>query len=71
MKIDTTQLKNGKYYVGKYNEPNDHKGWFVGAFFDEGYPCKTDKVEVMYKEHKKIFTCVVSHIISSIIPDDR
>ncbi|MFQ6114188.1 MAG: cupin domain-containing protein, partial [bacterium] len=37
---------------GKFDEPNDRGGWSVGSFFDDNHPCKTDNIEVLYKEHK-------------------
>lgn len=49
--MDTSKLKNGKYFLGKFNKPNDYGGWFIGSFFEDGHPCKTDKIEVLYKEH--------------------
>ncbi len=48
--MDTTKLKNGKYYHGRYSDFGESKGWFVGSFFDENHPCKTNNIEVMYKE---------------------
>ncbi len=51
------QLKNGKYFVGKYSKETTTNGWFVGSFFDENHPCKTDKVEVQYKEQKAGHIC--------------
>lgn len=49
--MDTSQLKNGKYFSGKYTDPGQFSGWFVGSFFDENHPCKTDQLEILYKEH--------------------
>jgi len=49
--MDTTKFKNGKYFLGDYKEPNDYKGWFVGAFIKDDDPCKTEKLEVVYREH--------------------
>jgi quercetin dioxygenase-like cupin family protein len=50
--MDTSKLKNGKYFCGRYTDPGQYGGWFVGSFFnDENHPCKTDQLEVMYKEH--------------------
>jgi len=51
--MNTSQLKNGKYFFGKYKSSNKHKGWFIGSFLDKDHPCKTDKVEVLYRELKK------------------
>lgn len=52
-KLDTSQLNNGKYFCGKYTDPGPYRGWFVGTFFDdENHPCKTDQLEVLYKEHQ-------------------
>lgn len=55
--MDTNQLNNGKYFVGKYTNFEERKGWFIGSFFDENHPCKTDKVEVQYKEQKAGHVC--------------
>jgi hypothetical protein len=49
--MDTSQLKNGKYFLGRYTNPGEFKGWQIGSFLDEGHPCKTDKIELLYKEH--------------------
>jgi len=55
--MNTEQLNNEKYFVGKYTNFEKRKGWFVGSFFDENHPCKTDKVEVQYMEHKAGHVC--------------
>lgn len=55
--MNTNNLKNEKYFVGKYKEFNDTKGWFVGSFFNNNHPCKTDKVEVQYKEQPAGHIC--------------
>ncbi len=47
-----SKIGNGKFFLGQYNIPDDHGGWFVGSFFDDGHPCKTDSVEMLYKEHQ-------------------
>jgi len=44
-------FKNNKYFLGDYTKTDINKGWFVGAFFDEGHPCKTDSFEILYREH--------------------
>ena len=49
----TPELRNGKYYTGKYTEPNEYRGWFCGTFMEEGHPGKTDKMEVKYAMHQK------------------
>ena len=49
--MDTSQLKNGKYFRGQFNDSSHPGGWFVASFFDENNPCKTDQLEIMYKEH--------------------
>jgi mannose-6-phosphate isomerase-like protein (cupin superfamily) len=49
--MDTEQLKNNKYFFGRYTDPGIFKGWIIGSFFSEDHPCKTDKVELLYKEH--------------------
>ncbi len=46
-------LKNNKFVLGKYTEPGEFKGWFVGSFFESGQHAKTDQLEALYKEHKK------------------
>lgn len=50
--MDTSQIKNGKYYHGNYTEPNEYRGWFCGTFMKSNHPGKTDKLEVKYTEHK-------------------
>lgn len=55
--MNTDQLKNGKYAIGQYTKFVDRKGWFIGSFFDENNPCKTDKVEVQYKEQSADHIC--------------
>jgi quercetin dioxygenase-like cupin family protein len=49
--MDTSQLKNGKYFCGQYKDSDHPGGWFVASFFDENNPCKTDQLEITYKEH--------------------
>jgi len=49
--MDTTKLKNNKFFLGNYNELNDYKGWFVGDFMRDNELCKTNKFEILYKEH--------------------
>jgi len=55
--MDINKLKNGKYFSGKFSDFKETRGWFVGDFFDEGHPCKTDTVELLYREHKKGKVC--------------
>lgn len=55
--MDLSQLKNGKYFAGKYTDFTDTRGWFIGSFFDDDYPCKTNNIEVLYKEHKAGHKC--------------
>lgn len=50
--MSTQKLGNNKYQHGKYKTKNEHKGWFVGAFLKKNNPCKTDKIEIVYREHK-------------------
>lgn len=51
--MDTQKLGNGKYFSGNYTEAGkDHRGWFLGSFFEDGHPCKTEKIEVLFMEHK-------------------
>jgi len=49
--IDTSKLSNGKYFKGSFKNYEESKGWFVGSFFDDGNPLKTDKVEIKYHQH--------------------
>jgi quercetin dioxygenase-like cupin family protein len=49
---DNQELKNGKYHVGRFDEPGEFGGWFVGSFFAAGHSCKNDQLEVMYKVHQ-------------------
>lgn len=51
--MDASQLKNGKYSFGKFTEPNEYRGWFCGTFMKDDHPCKTDKLEVKFAEHKR------------------
>jgi len=51
--MDTSKLKNGKFFYGQYANFSQNRGWFVGSFFEENNPCKTDNVEVCYYEHTK------------------
>ena len=46
-----SELRNGKYFAGKMSDFKKTKGWFVGSFFEEGNPCKTDKIEMLYRIH--------------------
>lgn len=55
--MDTNKLKNGKYFSGSFKDFKETHGWFVGSFFDEGHPCKTDKIEILYRERKKGDVC--------------
>ncbi|MFH0739630.1 MAG: cupin domain-containing protein [bacterium] len=46
------EFKNNKYFAGNWVEAGkDHRGWFLGSFFEEGSPLKTENVEVFYCEH--------------------
>lgn len=51
--MDNIKLKNNKYFKGKYTEKGDYKGWFVGSFFNDGDHRKTEKIEILYKEHNE------------------
>lgn len=53
----SAKLGNEKYFVGKYTDFQERKGWFVGSFFEDGHPCKTDKAEVQYVEQKAGHVC--------------
>jgi len=56
MKFDTNKFENDKYFVGRYDDkPSGAPNWFIGDldFFDADDPCRTNKVEIMYREHKK------------------
>jgi len=55
--MNTSKLGNGKYFLGKFNKPNDYRGWFIGTFFKGSHPCKTDDLEVLYREHTKGDIC--------------
>jgi quercetin dioxygenase-like cupin family protein len=46
------QSQNNKFFVGRFNEPNDYRGWFIGDFIKEGDVRKTDKFEILYMENK-------------------
>ena len=48
--MNTKKLHNNKYFVGSYKEFEKTKGWFIGSFFDDDNNCKTDKIEIQYKE---------------------
>ncbi len=37
---------------GKFTDNQATRGWFVGDFFPDGHPAKTDKVEIVYFEHQ-------------------
>jgi mannose-6-phosphate isomerase-like protein (cupin superfamily) len=47
-----SKLANGKYFSGSFKEFSTTKGWFLGSFFPTNSPLKTDKLEIMYKEHR-------------------
>jgi quercetin dioxygenase-like cupin family protein len=49
--MDTSKLKNGKYYSGKFAEAGQYRGWFLGSFLDKEHHAKTDQLEAMYFEH--------------------
>ncbi|MDD4333041.1 MAG: hypothetical protein PHT51_02915 [Patescibacteria group bacterium] len=49
--MNTEQLKNNKYFLGCYTDPGAFNGWQIGSFFPENHPCRTDMVELLYKEH--------------------
>jgi quercetin dioxygenase-like cupin family protein len=51
--MNTTTLKNGKYYHGRFDAFEKTRGWFVGSFFEEGHPCKTEHVEIAFAKHNK------------------
>lgn len=50
--MNLNKLKNGKFYSGKFDAPNEYGGWFIGDFLEEGDSRKTKKLEVTYKEQK-------------------
>jgi len=50
-------MPNNKYFVGQYSQFEKYKGWFIGSFFEEGHPCKTDKLEMQYKEQPAGHIC--------------
>ncbi|HOR01898.1 MAG TPA: cupin domain-containing protein [Candidatus Woesebacteria bacterium] len=51
--MKTLKFKNGKYFHGKYENNEKTRGWFIGSFFEKGNNCKTSKLEIMYRIHKK------------------
>ncbi len=55
--MDKNKLKNGKIFNGKMSDFEKTRGWFVGSFFEEGHPCKTDDVEIQYTKHEKGHIC--------------
>jgi quercetin dioxygenase-like cupin family protein len=56
--MDITKLKNNKYIAGDFRQGNEaHRGWFVGDFFEQGHPAKTEKIEMMYTEHEPGHKC--------------
>jgi quercetin dioxygenase-like cupin family protein len=46
-----------KYFSGKLTDFKDTRGWFIGSFFPDDHPCKTDKVEILYTSHNKGHIC--------------
>lgn len=53
MKRVKKKIIRDKYYLGEFKDQEKHKGWFVGSFFEKDHPCKTDYIEILYKEHKE------------------
>jgi len=49
------KLQNNKYFAGKFDgdQFKKYRYWFLGDFFEDGHPCKTDKVEVGYLKFRK------------------
>lgn len=51
--MENLKFQNNKYFAGNWIEVGkDHRGWFIGDFFENGHPLKTKDVEVFYHEHK-------------------
>jgi len=46
--IDTSKLSNGKFLSGSYKDYKSTRGWFVGSFFEQDNPLKSDNVEIVY-----------------------
>lgn len=44
---------SNKFYLGRYTRSNKFRGWFLGSFFKKKHPCKTNLLEIFYREHKK------------------
>ncbi len=55
--MNANKLKNEKWLVGRYCDAKERNGWFIGSFFDEKHPCRTEKVEVQYQEQKAGHIC--------------
>lgn len=51
--MNKIQKPNALYYKGNYKTNQKHRGWFIGPFLEDGQPCKTDLLEIIYKEHIK------------------
>jgi mannose-6-phosphate isomerase-like protein (cupin superfamily) len=49
--MNKTQKPNSLYYKGDYKTDKKHRGWFIGPFLEDGNPCKTNLLEIIYKEH--------------------
>jgi len=49
--VDTSKLSNGKFLKDSFKNYGDKRGWFVGSFFNDDNPLKTDKIEIMYHQH--------------------
>jgi len=51
--MENLKFQNNKYFAGNWIEVGkDHRGWFIGDFFENGHPLKTKDVEVFYHERK-------------------
>ncbi|MCL5010720.1 MAG: cupin domain-containing protein [Patescibacteria group bacterium] len=47
------ESKNNKFFAGNWVEAGkEHRGWFIGSFFEDGSPLKTNDIEVFYCEHR-------------------
>ena len=55
--MDKNKLENGKFFSGKMSDFEKTRGWFVGSFFEEGNPCKTDDLEIQFAKHEKGHIC--------------
>jgi len=55
--MDKNKLGNGKFFSGRMTDFEKTRGWFLGSFFEEGHPCKTDDLEIQFTKHEKGHIC--------------